>query len=91
MRSHFQQFLSEATVRDPGAADLLTPESFYGLYISWCLLHRINPVQGSDFDAGMRRFGIDVHRSGLAMTGPAAADYILASQPGNGRTNTAAG
>ena len=78
--SHFQQFLGEATVRDPGAVhELLGPESLYGLYISWCLLHGIKPVPASDFLAGMRRCGIDIHHSGLAMTGPAAADYILAS------------
>ncbi|GAA5189569.1 hypothetical protein AHiyo1_49010 [Arthrobacter sp. Hiyo1] len=83
LTSHFQQFLSEATVRDPGAAgDLLGPDSFYGLYVSWCLAHGISPVPETDFGAGMRRCGVDVHRSGLAMTGPAAADYILASDPG---------
>lgn len=82
MTSHFQQFLREATIRDPGAAgDLLGPDSFYGLYISWCLLHGITPVPDTDFRAGMRRCGIDIHHSGLAMTGPAAADYIVASHP----------
>lgn len=81
MISHFQQFLNEATVRDPGPPVLLGPDSFYGLYISWCLIHKINPVAVTEFRAGMRRCGIDVHRSGLAMTGPAAADYILATDP----------
>lgn len=82
--SHFQQFLSEATVRDTGASELLRPDSLCGLYTSWCLIHRINPVPDTDFQAGMRRCGIDIHHSGMAMTGPAAADYILASQPDAG-------
>lgn len=81
--SHFQQFLRESTIRDPEAVSdvLLRPESLYGLYISWCLLYRITPVPDTEFRAGMRRCGIDIHNSGLAMTGPAAADYILASHP----------
>ncbi len=57
------------------------PESFYGLYISWCLLHKINPIPDTEFRVAMRRRRIDVHHSGLAMTGPAAADYILATRP----------
>lgn len=81
MISHFQRFLAEATVRDPGARELLERESFYGLYISWCLLHGITPVPDTDFHAGMRRCGIDIDHSGLTMTGPAAADYILSSHP----------
>ena len=45
--SHFQRFLDEATVPDPEAA-VLGPDCLYGLYVSWCLLHRIRPVEPSN-------------------------------------------
>lgn len=65
--SHFEQFLREATIRDPGAVTdlLLGSESFYGLYISWCLLRGISPVPDTEFRAGMVRCGIDIRHSDL--------------------------
>lgn len=81
MISHFQRFLDEATVPDPEAA-VLGPDCLYGLYVSWCLLHRIRPVTDIDFRTGMDHCGIDMHHCRLEMSGPAAADYILSSYPG---------
>jgi hypothetical protein len=78
--SHFDQCLLEATVPDethsPMGSDCL-----YGLYTSWCLLHRINPAAEITFRAAMQRCGVDRRQRRLRMTGPAAADYILASYP----------
>jgi hypothetical protein len=82
MISHFQRFLDEATIPDPESDPPLGPDCLYGLYTSWCLLHRISPVSDIAFRAGMRSCGIDIHHIRLEMTGPAAANYILASYPG---------
>ena len=67
----------------------LTDDELYGLYTSWCLLRREPPASSLAFWAAMREGGIPdrcriarrIIRPGLRMTGPAAADYILASQP----------
>lgn len=56
-------------------------DCLYGLYTSWCLLHRINPAAEITFRAAMQRCGVDRRQRRLRMTGPAAADYILASYP----------
>jgi hypothetical protein len=63
-------------------ADGLTQEELYGLYLSWCSLRGSTPAPGRTFRAGLRAEDIHPeHRSGLcpglAMTGPAACDYIL--------------
>ncbi|WP_306915362.1 MULTISPECIES: hypothetical protein [unclassified Arthrobacter] len=78
--SHFERFLLEATVSDETRRPL-EPDCLYGLYTSWCLLHHINPTAETTFRAAMHRQGIHRHHSRLRMTGPAAADYILASYP----------
>lgn len=79
--SHFDQFLIEATVSDPGTDLSLGADTLYGLYTSWCFLKGLVPKEDSVFRAAMRRAGIDLHDTRLRMTGPAAADYILASYP----------
>ena len=79
--SHFEQFLNEATVPAPDTDCPLQPDCLYGLYVSWCILNRLDPKPDDAFRAAMRRNGIDVQDSRLRMNGPAAADYILASYP----------
>lgn len=79
--SHFDQFLSEATIPDPGTDLSLGGDTLYGLYTSWCFLKGLVPKEDSSFRAAMRRAGIDINDTRLRMTGPAAADYILASYP----------
>lgn len=79
--SHFQQFLDEATITDPSAEHPLAPDCLYGLYVSWASLHGFRAKSDQAFRAGMRRCGVDVNDCQLYMTGPAAADYILASYP----------
>ncbi|MDQ0077678.1 hypothetical protein [Arthrobacter oryzae] len=78
--SHFERFLLDATVPDETHCPL-GPDCLYGLYTSWCLLHSITPVGDITFRTAMRHHGIDLHNSRRRMTGPAAADYILASYP----------
>jgi hypothetical protein len=77
--SHFAQFLDEATVPDLDTGCPLGPDCLYGLYTSWCLLHGMKPKPDSIFRAAMHRCDTDIH--GRRMSGPAAADYILASYP----------
>ncbi|MCX2747243.1 hypothetical protein OOZ51_05360 [Arthrobacter sp. MI7-26] len=80
---HFDQFLEEATIHVYDRSDsALGRDCFYGLYTSWCLLRRSAPRPESAFWAAMKTKGIHPGGNGLAMTGPAAADYILASCPG---------
>jgi hypothetical protein len=79
--SHFHQFLDQATIADFDTDCPLSADCLYGLYISWCILHGLEPKPDVLFRAAMHRCGVDVDDSGLRMVGPAAADYILSSYP----------
>ena len=79
--SHFERFLHDATVPDETQRPL-GPDCLYGLYTSWCLLHKIAPVEDITFRAAMERCGVDLNNSRRRMAGQAAADYLLASYPG---------
>ena len=79
--SHFKDFLDQATVSDPNMDRALGPDPLYGLYVSWCLLQNADPRPNAIFRSAMRGCGVDVRGSRLRMTGPAAADYIMASYP----------
>ncbi|WP_190989121.1 hypothetical protein [Pseudarthrobacter sulfonivorans] len=58
-------------------------------YISWCLLNSEKPGSSAAFWAATKRRGYGAHHRrtgryiwpGLAMTGPAAVDYILSNRP----------
>lgn len=85
--SPYSLFLADTIAHaEPGNG--LTDDELYGVYTSWCLLRRELPAPQPAFWAAMREGGIPdrcriarrVIRPGLRMTGPAAADYILASQ-----------
>ena len=79
--THFDQFLAEAVVpdREPGLG--LGRDELYGLYTSWCLLNKAEPHTPSSLWEALQRAGIDPDSNNLSMTGPAAADYIVASAP----------
>jgi hypothetical protein len=78
----FDRFLAEATITIyDRSGSALGRDGFYGLYTSWCLLQQSVPRSESTFSAAMRTKGIHPAGNGLRMTGPAAADYILASCP----------
>jgi hypothetical protein len=79
--SHFDRFLSEATAPDQDGDLSLRKDQLYGLYTSWCMLNQSVPARGADFWSAMRKHRIRSSDSGLRMTGPAAADYILATYP----------
>jgi hypothetical protein len=81
----YSRFLSECMTHDPDRPTGLLGEEMYGVYISWCLLHGEAPASGTAFWAAMKRQGCGGRQRhagryvfpGLAMTGPAAVDYIL--------------
>lgn len=79
--SHFDRFLSEATAPDQDGGLSLRKDQLYGLYTSWCLLNQSAPAAGADFWSAMKAHRIRSSNSGLRMTGPAAADYIMATYP----------
>jgi hypothetical protein len=87
--SEYYQFLSECIAADPDTDAGLSEDEMYGLYISWCFLRGVKPQSSKAFWRGMSGLGIRTRRRvdrcfirpGLRMTGPAAADYILARRP----------
>ncbi len=81
LKSPLQEFVNDCIVRNQDA-DGLTLEELYGLYLSWCALRGATPAPTRTFRAGLRKANIQPeHRGGLckglAMTGPAACDYIV--------------
>ena len=78
----FERFLHEAIASDWEAGAGLGHDSLYGLYTSWCMLNR-SPIASPAalFRALKEGHGISPSSNRLAMTGPAATDYILASAP----------
>lgn len=79
--THFEDFLAEAVVpdREPGLG--LGRDELYGLYTSWCLIKKAQLQPPESLWAAMLANGIDPDSNNLSMTGPAAADYIVASAP----------
>lgn len=80
-KTRLDEFLDECITRDPDS-DGLSLDALYGLYISWCGLRGSTPVPDRTFRAGLRAANIGRGRRaglcpGLAMTGPAARDYIV--------------
>lgn len=84
--SNCPRFLSECIIQDPERQAGLLDDEMYGVYLSWCFLNREDPASENAFWAALNHMG-HAKRSGtkrlpgLAMTGPAAVDYILYSQP----------
>ena len=87
--SDHTRFVSECIIYDPERESGLRYDDVYGLYLSWCFLNQEQPGTDKAFCAAMKQLG-HIRRNrgsghyiwpGLAMTGPAAVDYILSSQP----------
>ncbi|WP_426989204.1 hypothetical protein [Pseudarthrobacter sp. Y6] len=81
-RTHLDEFVRDTINGDPGSEKGLSSEELFGLYTSWCLLTAC-PQESADalWQAILLRGIVPGHNT-LAMTGPAAADYILSSAPG---------
>lgn len=79
--TQFEHFVAEALTTDRATDTVLGPDELFGLYTSWCLIHQAQPAAAEDLFMALRERGVDPENCELAMTGPAAADYILASAP----------
>ncbi|GGI02768.1 hypothetical protein ACFFGR_16885 [Arthrobacter liuii] len=79
--SHFDDFLREATSSDPGSEKGLSAEELHGLYTSWCIINVCPAESAEALWAALTSRGILPGNNTLAMTGPAAADYSLSSEP----------
>lgn len=79
--THFDRFIVEAVKTDQGTDGGLGKENLYGLYTSWCLLNRIQPENPEALWGALRGADIEPTDNDLAMTGPAATDYIISSEP----------
>jgi hypothetical protein len=83
------RFLSECITCVPGKQSGVREDEMYGLYLSWCFLNAETPCSDQSLwraisEQGYHKLhGVAGQRiwPGLAMMGPAAVDYILASQP----------
>lgn len=78
--TQFDQFLQDATTRDPESTTSLGPDALYGLYTSWCHVTSREPRPERVFWSAMQT-RVAPQRNGLRMKGEAAADYILSSYP----------
>lgn len=81
MSAHFDRFLREAVTTDRETDSGMDKDELYGLYTSWCLINRLEPVSPHNLWTALRGYRIRPDDNTLAMTGPAATDYILASAP----------
>lgn len=87
--SKYTCFLADCITHVPDKDSGLTEDEMYGVYVSWCFLHLLSPGASGPFWTAMAQRGHDQRRldagryikPGLGMRGPAAVDYILASQP----------
>ena len=74
---HFDAFLREAISAVPGSDKGLGREELFGLYTSWCLTFWQRPQAEKALWRALGRRRITPGRKMLAMTGPAAANYII--------------
>ena len=81
MRTHFDQFLQEAVTTDRETDSGMDKDELYGLYTSWCLINRLEPESPQNLWTALKDHRIRPDENTLAMTGPAATDYILSSAP----------
>lgn len=79
--NHFEDFLAEAVVQDREPGMGLGRDELYGLYTSWCLIHKAQPQPPDALWEALEGHGISPDNNNLSMTGPAAGDYIVASAP----------
>ncbi len=85
----YTRFVQDCIAADTLDDHMLTEDQLFGVYLSWCALLAQTPGPCESFWAAMSRLGVHNRRGndhrymrpGLRMTGPAALDYILTSQP----------
>ena len=86
---NYTRFVSECLIQDPARQPSLSDDEIYGVYLSWFILNKEKPGSSKSLWAALSRHGHmkQPHTGGhhiwpgRTMTGPAAVDYILMSQP----------
>ncbi|MET4592338.1 hypothetical protein [Arthrobacter sp. 754] len=78
---HFEVFLAQSIREDAENEAGLDRDELYGVYTSWCLMNNEEPQAPEDLWAALKEHRIKPADNHLAMKGPAAADYIIASAP----------
>jgi hypothetical protein len=81
MNEHFDRFLAEALTTDRETDGGLAKEELYGLYTSWCLMNQHQPEPAEALWVALDGRRIKPDDNTLAMSGPAALDYIVSSSP----------
>ena len=81
MSAHFDLFLAEALTSDRETDGGLDKEELYGLYTSWCLINHRQPEPAEALWTALRGRQIKPSDNTLAMSGPAALNYIVCSSP----------
>lgn len=79
--THFDRFFAEAVITDRETDSGLGEDELYGLYTSWCVINQIEPESPTALWNALRGEQIEPSNNSLAMTGPAATDYIISSEP----------
>lgn len=85
----YSRFLSECIIHDASQQLGLRDDEVWGVFLSWCSVTGQQPGGEENFWEAMHNLGLGRTSSddggyicrGLTMTGPAAVDYILSSQP----------
>ena len=78
----YHPFPQEAPTSDHACDRALGRNRLYGLYINRCFLAQAAPRSEEAFWVALKKKRGRPGRTGLHMRGLAAADYILASNPG---------
>jgi hypothetical protein len=81
MSAHFDRFLAEALTTERETDGGLDKEELFGLYTSWCLLNDCQPEPAEALWEALKGRRIETDDNTLAMSGPAALDYIVSSSP----------
>ncbi|SDX47283.1 hypothetical protein SAMN04487912_11368 [Arthrobacter sp. cf158] len=86
--TQISSFLRECVVFEDDTEKGLDFDTFYGLYISWCVLGRKIPIPDSAFKTALAVEGLKPIKDkgrriypGMGMVGPAARDYVMNSVP----------
>ncbi|MET3903202.1 hypothetical protein [Paenarthrobacter sp. 4246] len=86
--TQISSFVRDCVVFEDDTENGLDFDTFYGLYISWCVLGRKIPIPDSAFKTaleleGFRPIKVNGRRiyPGMSMVGAAARDYVVNSVP----------
>ena len=86
--TQINSFIRDCVVFEDDTENGLDFDTFYGLYISWCVLGRKIPIPDSAFKTALERQGLKPIKvsgqriyPGMSMVGAAARDYVVNSVP----------